>query len=130
MSSIEFLRSTTGRAQRTLRFDCGLQLSNACTGRKASAFRLQRDDRVDGGTRWFLSDPSLSPARARIQRLRPLLSDNDVYIKVERMVCLSDLSDVKTGRNYCAAQRRQSSTQPRIYRRARRQSCSKSRFAA
>ena len=41
------------------------------------------------------------------QRLRPLLSDNDVYIdvyiKVEWMVCVSDRSEFKTGRNYCAA---------------------------
>ena len=42
-----------------------------------------------------LSDPSSSPTRARIQRLRPLLSDNDAYIKVQRIVCLPDLSDVK-----------------------------------
>jgi len=35
---------------------------------------------------------------------KALLSDNDVYIKVERMVCLSDRSDFKARRNYCAAQ--------------------------
>ncbi len=33
------------------------------------------------------------------------LSDNDLCIKVKRMVYLSDRSYFKTGRNYCAAQR-------------------------
>ncbi len=32
------------------------------------------------------------------------LSDNDLYIKVRRMVYLSDRSDFKAGRNYCTAQ--------------------------
>ena len=40
----------------------------------------------------------------RIQRLRPLLSGNDAYMKVKRMVCLLDRSDFEIGRNFCAAQ--------------------------
>ena len=32
-------------------------------------------------------------------------SDNDVYIEVERMVCLSDRSEFKTAPNYCTAPR-------------------------
>jgi len=66
----------------------------------AAAFRLRRDERVGARTRWFLSDPSSSPARARIQRLRPLLSDNDVHIRLSGWF----RSEFKTGRNYCAAQ--------------------------
>jgi hypothetical protein len=60
---------------------------------------LQRDERFGERTRWFLSDPS-SPARARIHRLRPLLLDNDVYIKVGGWLSLA--VRLKTGRNYCA----------------------------
>jgi hypothetical protein len=63
-----------------------------------------RQPQVGIRTRRFLSDPSSSPARARIQRIRPLLSDDDVYIKVKQIVCLSHWSEFKTGRNYCAAQ--------------------------
>src|SRR5215469_15024685 len=92
-----------GRAQRTLRFDCS-PTSNTCTDGKAGAFRLRRDERVGVRSRWFLSDLGSSPARARIQQLRRLLSDNDLYTKVKRMVYLSGRSDFKTRRNNCAAQ--------------------------
>ena len=83
--------------------DCS-PISNTCTDGKAGAFRLRRDERVGVRSRWFLSDPGSSPARARIQQLRRLLSDNDLYIKVKRMVYLSGRSDFKTLRNNCAAQ--------------------------
>jgi hypothetical protein len=65
--------------------DCVSPISGGCTGGTAGAFRLQRDERVGGRTRWFLSVPSSSLALARIQQSRPLLSDNDLYIKVKRM---------------------------------------------
>src|SRR5215469_1822344 len=90
-----------GRAQRTLRFDCS-PTSNTCTDGKAGAFRLRRDERVEVRSRWFLSDPG--PARARIQNYGVFLSDNELYIKVKRMVYLSGRSDFKTRRNNCAAQ--------------------------
>jgi hypothetical protein len=61
-----------------------------CTDGTAGPFRLQRHERVEGRTRWFRSVPSPSPPQTRIQRLRPLLPDNDVYIKVRRMVSLSN----------------------------------------
>jgi hypothetical protein len=83
-----------GRAQRTLRFDCVSPISSGFTRGTACAFRLQRDARVGERTRWFPSAPSSSPALARIQQSQPLLSDNDHYIKVKRMVCLSDRSDL------------------------------------
>ena len=70
-----------GKSSEVTALDCVSPVSNACTDGKAGAFRLRRDERFGGRTRWFLSDPS-SPARVRIHRLRPLLSDNDVYIKV------------------------------------------------
>jgi hypothetical protein len=69
------------------------------------AFRLQRDEWVGGRTRWFLSVPSSSPPRTRIPRLRPILSGNDVYIKVKQMVYLLDRSGFELGRDFCAAQR-------------------------
>jgi len=92
-----------GRAQRTLRFDCS-PISNTCTDGKAGASRLRRDERFGVRSRWFLSDPGSSPARARIQQLRRLLSDNNLYIKVKRVVYLSGRSDLQTRRNNCAAQ--------------------------
>ena len=49
-----------------------LQFSNTCTDGKAGAFRLRRDEWVGVRSRWFLSDPGSSPARARIQQLRRL----------------------------------------------------------
>jgi hypothetical protein len=42
-----------------------------------------------------ISLPSSSPALARIPPSRPLLSDDDLYIKVKRTVGLSDRSDFK-----------------------------------
>src|SRR5215469_1806554 len=42
------------------------------TDGKTGAFRLRRDERVGVRSRWFLSDPGSSPARARIQQLRRL----------------------------------------------------------
>src|SRR5215469_2068172 len=90
-----------GRAQRTLRFDCS-PTSNTCTDGKAGAFRLRRDERVGVRSRWFLSDPG--PARARIQNYGVFLSDNELYIKVKRMVYLSGRSGFKTRSNNCAAQ--------------------------
>ena len=63
----------------------------------------------------------------RIQRLRPLLSSNDAYIKVKRMVCLLDRSGFEIGRNFCAAQgesraenKRSPSVCPKLGRKAQR----------
>jgi hypothetical protein len=66
------------------------------------AFRLQRDVRVGGRTRRFLSVPSSSPALARIQLYAVLPSfcrtnDLRIDIKVKRMVYLSDRSDLLDG---------------------------------
>src|SRR5207249_9499113 len=96
-----------------LRLDCVSRISNACTGGKACAYRLRRDERVGVRTLWFLFDPS-SPARARILELRPLLSDNDEDIyKVERMFCLSDRSGFRPG-----VKLRSSSSRPKAFYRS------------
>ena len=52
---------------------------------------------------WHRNVPSSSPPRTRIPRLRPLLSGNDVCMKVKRMVYLLDRSDFELGRDFCAA---------------------------
>jgi hypothetical protein len=82
------------------RFCC--PISGGCTGGTVGAIRLQREGGVDGRIRWLSSEPS--PALARIRQLRPLLSDKDLCIKVERMIFLSDQSNFKAGQNFCPAQ--------------------------
>jgi hypothetical protein len=64
----------------------------------------QTGDVIGGRSPHCRAARAISPPLARIQLLQPLLSGNDLYKKVERMVCLSDRSDFKAGRNYCAAQ--------------------------
>ena len=59
---------------------------------------------VVGRTRWFIPAPSLSLPLARFQRLRADPSDNNVYIKDKRMVCLTYRVDFEVIRNYCVPQ--------------------------
>jgi hypothetical protein len=75
-------------------------LNGGCGG----AFGLQRDARA--------GEELVGSYRYQVHLLHWLesnnygvsLSDNDLYIKVKRMVYLSDRSDFKAGRNYCVAQ--------------------------
>ena len=91
-----------GRVQKTLRFDRVSPISGCCTGCRCLSFAARRiswekNSLVPICTK-FISTTT------RIQRLRPLLSGNDAYIKVKRMACLLDRSGFEIGRNFCAAQ--------------------------
>jgi len=76
----------------------------------ATAGCLQRDERVGGRTRLFLSAPLVPLCTKFISTASSNLTitiaprQTTIYTKVERMVYLLDRSDFELGRDFCAAQ--------------------------